>query len=119
MRMRDAADLTLVSEREAFTFRPNTIYVPFGAHPGDLVADRRELIAPRLSAALILRRLRPPRGLRPPRRPGCTARRASSGTFEGMTVSGFVTPTVEERNLPVDRWLVLQAELLRDAVGRE
>jgi NADH dehydrogenase FAD-containing subunit len=39
MRMRDAADLTLVSEREAFTFRPNAIYVPFGADPADLVVD--------------------------------------------------------------------------------
>jgi sulfide:quinone oxidoreductase len=39
MRMRDAADLTVVSEREAFTFRPNTIYVPFGADPADLVVD--------------------------------------------------------------------------------
>jgi sulfide:quinone oxidoreductase len=39
MRMRDRADLTLVSEREAFTFRPNTIYVPFGADPDDLVVD--------------------------------------------------------------------------------
>jgi NADH dehydrogenase FAD-containing subunit len=39
MRMRDHADLTLVSEREAFSFRPNTIYVPFGADPDDLVVD--------------------------------------------------------------------------------
>jgi NADH dehydrogenase FAD-containing subunit len=39
MRMRDHADLTIVSEREAFTFRPNTIYVPFGADPADLVVD--------------------------------------------------------------------------------
>jgi NADH dehydrogenase FAD-containing subunit len=39
MRMRDAADLTLVSEREAFTFRPNTIYVPFGTDPHDLLID--------------------------------------------------------------------------------
>jgi sulfide:quinone oxidoreductase len=39
MRMRDAADLTVVSERDAFTFRPNTIYVPFGADPDDLVVD--------------------------------------------------------------------------------
>jgi sulfide:quinone oxidoreductase len=39
MRLRDRADLTLVSEREAFTFRPNTIYVPFGADPDDLVVD--------------------------------------------------------------------------------
>jgi sulfide:quinone oxidoreductase len=39
MRLRDSVDLTLVSEREAFTFRPNTIYVPFGADPDDLVVD--------------------------------------------------------------------------------
>jgi sulfide:quinone oxidoreductase len=39
MRLRDRADLTIVSDREAFTFRPNTIYVPFGADPDDLVVD--------------------------------------------------------------------------------
>jgi NADH dehydrogenase FAD-containing subunit len=39
MRLRDRAALTIVSEREAFTFRPNTIYVPFGADPADLVVD--------------------------------------------------------------------------------
>jgi NADH dehydrogenase FAD-containing subunit len=39
MRMRDQANLTVVSERETFTFRPNTIYVPFGADPADLVVD--------------------------------------------------------------------------------
>ena len=39
MRLRDRAALTVVSEREAFTFRPNTIYVPFGADPDDLVVD--------------------------------------------------------------------------------
>lgn len=39
MRMRDQLDLTVVSEREAFTFRPNTIYVPFGADPDDLIVD--------------------------------------------------------------------------------
>jgi NADH dehydrogenase FAD-containing subunit len=39
MRLRDRADLTLVSQREAFTFRPNTIYLPFGADPADLVVD--------------------------------------------------------------------------------
>ena len=39
MRLRDRIDLTLVSERERFTFRPNTIYVPFGADPDDLVVD--------------------------------------------------------------------------------
>ena len=39
MRLRDRADITLVSERESFTFRPNTIYVPFGANPDDLLVD--------------------------------------------------------------------------------
>jgi sulfide:quinone oxidoreductase len=39
MRLRDRTDLTLVSERESFTFRPNTIYVPFGADPDDLLVD--------------------------------------------------------------------------------
>ncbi len=39
MRLRDRANLTLVSERESFTFRPNTIYVPFGADPDDLSVD--------------------------------------------------------------------------------
>jgi sulfide:quinone oxidoreductase len=39
MRLRDRADLTLVSESERFTFRPNTIYVPFGADPDDLLVD--------------------------------------------------------------------------------
>jgi NADH dehydrogenase FAD-containing subunit len=39
MRLRDRARLTVVSERDAFTFRPNSIYVPFGADPDDLVVD--------------------------------------------------------------------------------
>jgi sulfide:quinone oxidoreductase len=39
MRLRDKADLTLVSEQRSFNFRPNTIYVPFGADPADLVID--------------------------------------------------------------------------------
>ena len=39
MRMRDAAELVCVSDRQGFTVRPNTIYVPFGADPGDLVVD--------------------------------------------------------------------------------
>jgi NADH dehydrogenase FAD-containing subunit len=32
-RLRDAIDLTIVSDREAFSFRPGTVYVPFGAAP--------------------------------------------------------------------------------------
>lgn len=37
MRARDKVDITLVSERSTFTFRPNTIYIPFGAEPDKLV----------------------------------------------------------------------------------
>lgn len=36
MRLRGTADITVVSPREEFSFRPNTIYVPFGADPSDL-----------------------------------------------------------------------------------
>ncbi|MBI5105580.1 MAG: FAD-dependent oxidoreductase [Solirubrobacterales bacterium] len=39
MRLRDKADLTVVAPQESFTFRPNTIYVPFGGDPDDLVVD--------------------------------------------------------------------------------
>lgn len=35
-RLRDTIDLTLVSNEEAFLFRPNTIYIPFGADPESL-----------------------------------------------------------------------------------
>jgi sulfide:quinone oxidoreductase len=39
MRLRDSVDLTLVSDRDTFLFRPNTIYVPFGAEPDSLLTD--------------------------------------------------------------------------------
>jgi sulfide:quinone oxidoreductase len=39
LRMRDEVELTVVSQQEAFTFRPNTIYVPFGTEPERLVVD--------------------------------------------------------------------------------
>ena len=39
MRLHDEVDLRLVSDREHFTFRPNSIYVPFGADPGSLLVD--------------------------------------------------------------------------------
>ncbi len=39
MRLREEAELTVVSEGPEFTFRPNSIYVPFGADPADLVVD--------------------------------------------------------------------------------
>ncbi len=34
--MKDRVDLTLVSEQSYFLFKPNTIYIPFGANPEDL-----------------------------------------------------------------------------------
>jgi sulfide:quinone oxidoreductase len=39
MRLHDEVDLRLVSDREHFTFRPNSIYVPFGADPASLLVD--------------------------------------------------------------------------------
>lgn len=37
MRLHDQVDLRLVSDRDHFVFRPNSIYVPFGADPGSLL----------------------------------------------------------------------------------
>jgi sulfide:quinone oxidoreductase len=39
MRLHDAADISLVSDHDHFTFRPNTIYIPFGADPDSLRID--------------------------------------------------------------------------------
>jgi len=39
MRQRDAVDIRVVSERDRFLFRPNSIYVPFGADPDSLLVD--------------------------------------------------------------------------------
>jgi sulfide:quinone oxidoreductase len=36
-RLGDRADLTLVSDRPDFLFKPNTIYIPFGADPASLL----------------------------------------------------------------------------------
>jgi sulfide:quinone oxidoreductase len=36
MRLHDQVDLRLVSDSDRFTFRPNSIYVPFGADPASL-----------------------------------------------------------------------------------
>jgi NADH dehydrogenase FAD-containing subunit len=43
MRLRDAVDIRLVSDSDDFVFRPNSIYVPFGADPASL---RRDLHRP-------------------------------------------------------------------------
>jgi sulfide:quinone oxidoreductase len=39
MRLHDDVDMRLVSDRDHFTFRPNSIYVPFGADPASLLVD--------------------------------------------------------------------------------
>lgn len=39
LRLRDRADLTIVAPDAEFTFRPNAIYVPFGADPSDLIVE--------------------------------------------------------------------------------
>jgi sulfide:quinone oxidoreductase len=39
MRLHDAVDIRLVSSSDQFTFRPNSIYVPFGADPASLLVD--------------------------------------------------------------------------------
>jgi NADH dehydrogenase FAD-containing subunit len=36
-KLRDRVDLTLVSDREDFLFKPNTIYIPYGADPTSLL----------------------------------------------------------------------------------
>ena len=33
MRTQDACEITIVADRDRFVFRPNTIYIPFGADP--------------------------------------------------------------------------------------
>ncbi|MET0686929.1 MAG: FAD-dependent oxidoreductase [Solirubrobacteraceae bacterium] len=39
MRLGEKVDIRLVSDREHFVFRPNSIYVPFGADPASLLVD--------------------------------------------------------------------------------
>lgn len=39
MRLRDDADITVVAPDAQFTFRPNAIYVPFGADPSKLLVE--------------------------------------------------------------------------------
>ncbi len=47
MRMRDDVDLTLVSDNDSFVFRPNTIYIPFGADPDSLLVGLQKPLARR------------------------------------------------------------------------
>jgi NADH dehydrogenase FAD-containing subunit len=39
MRMGDRVDIELIADRPSFLFRPNSIYVPFGADPASLLVD--------------------------------------------------------------------------------
>lgn len=47
MRLHDDVDLSLVSDRDEFVFRPNSIYVPFGADPESLLVDLRKPLSKR------------------------------------------------------------------------
>src|SRR3989442_4823132 len=38
-RLGDRADITLISDRDRFLFKPNTIYIPFGLDPEKLMID--------------------------------------------------------------------------------
>jgi sulfide:quinone oxidoreductase len=42
MRAGSKVDITLVSDRDAFLFKPNTIYVPFGADPASFLVPLRK-----------------------------------------------------------------------------
>lgn len=47
MRLHERVDIRLVSEREEFLFRPNSIYVPFGADPDSLRVDLHKAFSKR------------------------------------------------------------------------
>ncbi|MGZ4271100.1 MAG: NAD(P)/FAD-dependent oxidoreductase [Solirubrobacteraceae bacterium] len=47
MRAHDRVDIRLVSDRDHFVFRPNSIYVPFGADPSSLLVDLHKPLARR------------------------------------------------------------------------
>jgi sulfide:quinone oxidoreductase len=42
MRMGKAVDITIVSDRDTFLFKPNTIYIPFGAEPESFLVPLRK-----------------------------------------------------------------------------
>ena len=41
-RLADRVDVTLVSDRDSFVFKPNTIYIPFGEDPGKYVIPLKD-----------------------------------------------------------------------------
>src|SRR5919205_58521 len=46
-RLHDRVDIRLVSDRDGFVFRPNSIYVPFGADPASLLTGLARPLARR------------------------------------------------------------------------
>ena len=42
MRLGKAVDITIVSDRDTFLFKPNTIYIPFGADPESFLVPLRK-----------------------------------------------------------------------------
>jgi sulfide:quinone oxidoreductase len=47
MRLHDAVDMTLVSDRDSWVFKPNSIYIPFGAEPESLLVPLDRPLAKR------------------------------------------------------------------------
>jgi sulfide:quinone oxidoreductase len=47
MRLHDRIDIRIVSDHESFVFRPNSIYVPFGADPSSLLTELAKPLAKR------------------------------------------------------------------------
>ena len=47
MRVGEKVDIRLVSDRDHFVFRPNSIYVPFGTDPASLLVDLRKPLSRR------------------------------------------------------------------------
>jgi sulfide:quinone oxidoreductase len=47
MRLGEKVDIRLVSDRDHFVFRPNSIYVPFGTDPASLLVDLRKPLSRR------------------------------------------------------------------------
>ncbi len=47
MRLHDRVDIRLASDRDQFVFRPNSIYVPFGADPASLLVGLHKPLAKR------------------------------------------------------------------------
>jgi NADH dehydrogenase FAD-containing subunit len=91
----DHAQLTLVSDYDRFRFKPNTIYIPFGADPAKLEVPLREPLASRKIDFLHGR----VQGVDP------VANRVDVQQFEGMV----------ERSVPYDYLVVATGAAMRTA----